>query len=195
MNYEREIPVRFVVLLKYIIRENNFSNLTPNKYLLYNYANNNILRRESFTIDAEELHTFIVKLIAQNEEAESTINIHKEEINRRKDWKSLKSYYEGMGVYSNDITKAEIYLKKLTYMGENKQTMWWVEFERSRILANQTYVNHERRLVHSDQMKLRSLLEKVTCDCLRKIKSSIKVRLSDRPMTYTFTQALQHFKT
>ena len=44
-------------------------------------------------------------------------------------------------------------------------------------------------------MKLRALLEKVTCDWLGKIKSSIKVRLSDRPMTYTFTQALQYFKT
>ena len=44
-------------------------------------------------------------------------------------------------------------------------------------------------------MKLRALLEKFTCDWLRKIKSSIKVRLSDRPMTYTFDQALQAFKT
>ena len=44
-------------------------------------------------------------------------------------------------------------------------------------------------------MKLRTFLEKVTCDWLGQIKSSIKVRLSDRPMTYTFAQALQAFKT
>ena len=44
-------------------------------------------------------------------------------------------------------------------------------------------------------MKLIALLEKFTCDWLGKINSSIKVRLSDRPMTYTFAQALQDFNT
>ena len=42
-------------------------------------------------------------------------------------------------------------------------------------------------------MKLRTLLEKVTCDWLGQIKSSIKVRLSDLTMTYTFAQELQAF--
>ena len=38
-------------------------------------------------------------------------------------------------------------------------------------------------------------MEKVTFDWLGQIKSSIKVRRSDWPMTYTFAQALQAFKT
>ena len=40
-----------------------------------------------------------------------------------------------------------------------------------------------------------TLLEKVTYDWLSQIKSFIKVRLSDQPMTYTFTQTLYAFKT
>ena len=71
-----------------------------------------------------------------------------------------------MGVYSNNITKGELDLKNLNYMGEKKLTMWWVEFERILSLAYQTYVEYEGREVHSDQMKLRELLEKVTCDWL-----------------------------
>ena len=73
--------------------------------------------------------------------------------------------------------------------------MWWIEFERRLCIGYQTYIKNEGREVHSDQMKLIILLEKVTCDWLGQIKSSIKVRLYDRPMTYTFAQALQAFKT
>ena len=68
--------------------------------------------------------------------------------------------------------------------------MWWVEFESRLILAYQTYVKHEVREVQFDKMNLRALLEKVTYDWIGKIRSSIKVKLSDRPMTYTFAQTL-----
>ena len=150
---------------------------------------------ESFTIDAVEVHTIIVKIIAHNEEAESVIKLHEDKRYGRKDWKALKSHYEGIGVYSNDITKADLYLRTIIYTGEKKLKRWWIEFERRLCLAYQTYVKHEGREVHSDQMKLRTLLLKVTCDWLSQIKRSIKLRLSDRPMTYTFTQALNAFKT
>ena len=74
------------------------------------------------------MHTFTVKLIAHNEEAESLIKIHKEEINVKKDQKDLKFHFEVMGLYSNEMTKYDLDLKILTYMGENKLTMLWVEF-------------------------------------------------------------------
>ena len=70
----------------------------------------------------------MVNLISHNQEAESVIKIHEEEINGRKDQKALKSHYDGMGVYSNDITKSDLDLKTLTYTGEKKPTRWWVEF-------------------------------------------------------------------
>ena len=82
--------------------------MTPNKDLLDDYVNNTSPQGESFTIGTLEVHTFIVNLIAHNEEAESVINIHKEERNGRKYRKALKYYYEGMGVYFQNITKAEL---------------------------------------------------------------------------------------
>ena len=69
-----------------------------------------------------------------------------------------------MVVYSKYITKSDLDLKTLTYTGEKKPTMWWVDFERRLSLAYQTYIKHEVREVESDQMKLRAVLEKVTWD-------------------------------
>ena len=48
--------------------------------------------------------------------------------------------------------------------------MWWIEFEHWINLDFQTYVNREVRVVHSDEMKLRKLLEKVKCEWLNPIK-------------------------
>ena len=72
---------------------------------------------EAFTIDASDVHTFIVNLIAQNEESESFIKVHENEIDGRKDWKELKYHYEGIGVYSNAITKYDLDLRTITYTG------------------------------------------------------------------------------
>ena len=146
------------------------------------------LMGEAFNINAAEVHTFIVNLKAHNEEAESVIKVHEDKRDRRKYWKALKSRYEGIGVYSNDITKADLYLITITYTGEKKPTMWWVDFEKRLCLTYQTYVKHEGIEVHSEKMKLRTFLEKVICDWLGQIKSSIKVRISDWPMTYMFAQ-------
>ena len=73
---------------------------------------------EAFTINAAEIHKFIVNLISQNEESESVIKVHEDEIYRRKYWKALKSHYEGIGVYLNDITKVNLDLRTITYTGE-----------------------------------------------------------------------------
>ena len=52
VNYVRAIPRRDGVPLKYIIRDNDFSNLTANKDFLDDYVNNTSLQGGSFTIDA-----------------------------------------------------------------------------------------------------------------------------------------------
>ena len=59
--------------MKYIIRANDLPDIRPNKDFLEKYVNTETLLCEAFTIHAEEVHTFIVKLIAQKEEAESVI--------------------------------------------------------------------------------------------------------------------------
>ena len=124
----REIPGRDGVPLKYMIWANDLPYLTPNKDFLDNYVNNSTLMGEAFTINAAELHTFIVNLISQNEESGSVIELHEDERYRRKDWKAFKSHYEGIGIYSNKINKADLDLITITYTGEKKPTMWWVEF-------------------------------------------------------------------
>ena len=60
----RAIPGRDSVPSKYIIRANDLLDHTPNKDFLDDYVNNTTLMGESFTIDAAEVHTFIVNLIA-----------------------------------------------------------------------------------------------------------------------------------
>ena len=76
MKYVSAIPGRYGVPLKYIIRDNDFTNLTPNKDFLDDYVDKSSLKEESFTIDSAKVHTFIVNLIDQNEESESVIKIH-----------------------------------------------------------------------------------------------------------------------
>ena len=124
----RAILGRDDVPLKYIIRSNYLPDLRPNNEFLDDYVNNETLMGKAFTINAAEVHTFIVSLISHNEETESVIKVNEDKRDGRKDWKALKSHYEGIGVYSNDITKADLDLRTITYTGEKKPTMWWIEF-------------------------------------------------------------------
>ena len=136
------------------------------------------LTGQAFTIDVSEVHTFIVNFIKQNYEAESIIKIFEDERNRRKDWTILKNHYKGQDIYTNNISKANADLKNLFYGGEKKPHIWSIKFECRLNLAFQTYVKREGRVVHSDEMKLRKLLENVKCEWLNQIKATILVRLT-----------------
>ena len=111
-------------------------------------------------------------LLRKNNKSESIIKISENERNVRKDWTTLKNHYESQGVYANDISKADSYLKNLFNGGEKKPHMWWIEFERRINLAFQTYVKKEGRVVHLDEMKLRTLLKKVKCEWLDPTKGN-----------------------
>ena len=126
----RAISRRDGVPLKYIIRANDLPDHRPNKDFIGDYVNNVTLMSEAFTIDTSEVHKLIVNLIAQNEEYESVIKLNEDERNGRKDWKALKFHYEEIGVFLKDITKADLDLRTITYTGEKKPTMWWMEFEK-----------------------------------------------------------------
>ena len=45
------------------------------------------------------------------------IKVQDADIDGRKDWKILESHYSGEIIYSNNISKAELYLKNLFYAG------------------------------------------------------------------------------
>ena len=70
--------------MKYFIRANDLTDLRPNKDFLDDYVNNATLMGEAFTINAAEVHIFIINLIAQNEEAEFVIKVHEDERDGRK---------------------------------------------------------------------------------------------------------------
>ena len=85
----RAIPGRDSVPLKYIIRENYLPDLIQNKNFLDDYVNKTTLIGEEFSIDAAEVHTLMVNLIDQNEEAESFIKLHEDERDIIKEWKTF----------------------------------------------------------------------------------------------------------
>jgi hypothetical protein len=73
------------------------------------------LNGEAFAIDAADVHTFIVNFISGNETAEAKIQAYETNNNGRLDYIALREHYEGVGLHSLDITKAETakYLKDL----------------------------------------------------------------------------------
>ena len=73
LNYLKAIPGRDGVPLKYVIREQEAPDPTPNIHFLDDYIAMAPLHGESFAIDSAQVHTFIVNFIAGNEVAESKI--------------------------------------------------------------------------------------------------------------------------
>ena len=70
LNYLCAIPGLDGVPLKYIKQDNELPDVTPNADFLDDYIMNAPLTLQAFTIDAAEVHTFIVNFITQNDEAE-----------------------------------------------------------------------------------------------------------------------------
>ena len=179
LRYLRDIPGRDGVPLKYIVHDNELPDAMPNIDFLDDYIMNAPLTGQAFTIDDAEVHTFILNFITQNDEAKSIIKIFENKRNGRKDWITLKTHYEGQCIYANRISKTDTYLNNLLYAGDKKPHMWWIEFKLWLNLAFQTYVKREGRVVHYDEIKLRTLLEKIQCEWLNPIKATIAVRLTE----------------
>ena len=85
LKYLYAIPGGDGVPLKYIVRDNELPDATPNVDFLDDLIMNAPLTGQAFTIDAAEVHTFIVNFITQNYKAESIIKISENERNGLKD--------------------------------------------------------------------------------------------------------------
>ena len=72
--------------------------------------------------------------------------------------------------------------------------MWWAEFEVQMNFAFHAYEKKERRVVHSNEMKLRYLTKKIKADFLNSTKSAINVSLTAVPMVMTYEQAMKAFR-
>lgn len=195
LNFLRSIPRRDGVPLKYICREENAPNRTPQASFLDEYVLQAPMTGEAFTTDAAEVHTYITSYILGNSTAESKIQPYKQLCDGRVDFFALKDHYEGVGALAIDITKAEHTLKSLFYSGEKKPHMWWEEFEKRLSSAFVAYDKHKGRIVHSNEMKLRILMGKVNADFLSQVRGSITVELNRSPMTITYEEALSSFRS
>ena len=102
VNYLRVIPGQNGIPLKYVIRDNEQADPTPNKNFLDDYIKNAPLVGEAFIIDANDVHFILANLIAHNDEASSIIiKLHEGKENGRIEWMALKNHYEGQGVYAS----------------------------------------------------------------------------------------------
>ena len=72
--------------------------------------------------------------------------------------------------------------------------MWWEEFKKQLASAFVAYDKHEKRQVHSNEMKLRILLDEVNADFLDHTKAGIGIEQTRMPMTMSYIQALSRFR-
>ena len=87
-----------------------------------------------------------------------------------------KLHYEGDGIYSKDMKQAKKILDNLIYNGERPPTMDWIKFEQQLNSAFAAYVRNEKREVHSNDMKITILQDKIKCDDLISVNAACKWR-------------------
>ena len=132
--------------------------------------------------------------MAGNDTAEAKTLPYSQYSNGRLDYKALQEHYEGVGLNSVSIVKAEKILESLFYSGEKKPHMWWDEFEKQLNYAFTIIHKRERREVYSDEMKLRILIQKVNVDFLQGVKAAMSIELTREPLLMTYDQALMTFR-
>ena len=84
-------------------------------------------------------------------------------------------------------------LDNLIYNGERHPQMYWTKFEQQLNTAFATYVKVKGRVVHSDTMKLTSLMSKVKCDSLSVVTAALTVAIQGNP-NYNYASALKVYK-
>lgn len=195
INFLRAQPGRNGIPLSYICRDYDQPlAYNPNLDFIENYILQAPLYGEAFTTDAAEVHTYLVNFMSGNATAEVKMLPYAQYSNGRLDYKSLKDHYEGVGVNSVSVLKAEETIRSLHYSGEKKPHMWWDEFEKRLTHAFTILDKNEGRSVYSDEMKLRMLTQKINVDFLLPMKSAINVELARQQVTMTYDQALMTFR-
>lgn len=176
INFLRAIPGRNGVPLSYVCRE--FDEPAPNDPdidFIENYVQQAPVWGEAFNRDAAEVHTFLVNFTSGNNVAEVKMLPHAHLRNGRLDFKALKAHYEGVGVHSINVIKAEETIKNLFYSGEKKPHMWWDEFEKQLTHAFINIHKKEGQEVYSNEMKLRILHQKINADFLQGVKAAMTI--------------------
>ena len=195
INYLRSIPGHDGVPLKDVCRDNDEADgTTINEDFLDDYVASAPLRGNSYAIDTVQVHTFLLNFVTGNDTAEAKIQGLSRPNDGREAFKRLVEHYEGVGIHAIDIREADEVLKTLFYAGEKPPHMWWSEFEKRLTRAFNAYVKREGRVVHSDSMKIRMLVDKIKADFLTPTKAQLEIELSRIPMTITYEQSLALFR-
>ena len=168
--------------------------MTTNEDFLDDYIARAPLEGDSYVIDSVQVHTFLVNFVSGNDTAEAKIQGLTRPNDGREAFKRLVEHYEGVGIHAIDIREADEVIRSLFYAGEKPPHMWWAEFEKRLTRAFNAYVKREQRVVHSDAMKIRTLLDKIKADFLTPTKAQMEIELSRIPMTMTYDQSLALFR-
>ena len=195
LNYLRSMPGRDGVPLKYVCRDKDEADLdAANEDFLDDYVNSACLTGNAYAIDSVQVHTFLLNFVTGNDTAEAKIQGLARLNDGREAFKRLVEHYEGVGIHAIDIREADEILKTLFYAGGKPKHMWWSEFEKRLTRAFNAYVKREQRIVHSDSMKIRMLVDKIKADFLTPTKAQLEIELSRVPMTITYNQSLALFR-
>jgi hypothetical protein len=195
LNYLRSMPGRDGVPLKYVCRDKDEADLdAANEDFLDDYVASAPLTGNAYAIDSVQVHTFLLNFVTGNDTAEAKIQGLARINDGREAFKRLVEHYEGVGIHAIDIREADEVLKTLFYAGEKPPHMWWSEFEKRLTRAFNAYVKREQRIVHSDSMKIRMLVDKIKADFLTPTKAQLEIELSRVPMTITYNQSLALFR-
>ena len=100
------MPGRNGVPLVHVLRDNDDANIVPNVEMLDDYINRAPLEGEGFTVNASEVHTYIV-IFTAGEIAESKLLSIADQSNSRLDMKALREHYEGVGINAIAIRDAD----------------------------------------------------------------------------------------
>lgn len=190
MTYLRNLPGRDGIPLSYVIRPNDLPDPTPRNDFLEEYVYASIHQGDAYRMDNMRVAGYIQDLVLGNVQAETRIQSLTDPTDGRAMFKSLDDYYSGVGVFAIEMTQAENTIRNITYTGEKQPHMWWDEFERRLTHAYAIVDKREGRQVHSNEMKLRTLCNKLRAEFLTAQLASINTELAKQPMTYTFEQAL-----
>ena len=160
---------------------------------LDNYINQAPLYGDAYTIDAAEVHTYLINFMSNNQTAVVKMLPHAAENDGRLDYHALVEHYEGIGVLGVNVLKTEETLKSLFYSGKKKPAMWWDEFETQLSHAFTIIHKDQKREVYSNEMRLCILLQKVNADFLQSVKAAMSIEITRVPLIMTYEQALMTF--
>ena len=97
-------------------------------------------------------------------------------------------YYEGVGILSVDILKADRIIESTHYYGEKKPHMWWEQIDLN--FAFVAYDKNEVHQVYYERIKFCLLTKKIKVDLLANQKSKIESSIAILPITMTYDHAL-----